>query len=47
MAIPSKIYRARHPVFQTMMDDSAADFDQQDAAWACAFSVLSKALPRR
>ncbi|HXP24682.1 MAG TPA: flagellar basal body rod protein FlgC [Steroidobacteraceae bacterium] len=28
---PSKIYRARHPVFQTMMDDSA-NFDQQDAA---------------
>src|ERR1700689_5579527 len=28
---PSKIYRARHPVFQTMMDDSAANFDQQDA----------------
>jgi len=28
---PSKIYRARHPVFQTMMDDSA-NFGQQDAA---------------
>jgi flagellar basal-body rod protein FlgC len=28
---PSKIYRARHPVFQTMMDDSA-NFDQEDAA---------------
>ena len=28
---PSKIYRARHPVFQTMMDDST-NFDQQDAA---------------
>ncbi len=28
---PSKIYRARHPVFQTMMDNSAANFDQQDA----------------
>ena len=28
---PSKIYRSRHPVFQTMMDDSA-NFDQQDAA---------------
>jgi flagellar basal-body rod protein FlgC len=25
---PSKIYRARHPVFQTMMDNSAAGFDQ-------------------
>jgi len=29
---PSKIYRARHPVFQAMMDDSAASFDQQDAS---------------
>jgi flagellar basal-body rod protein FlgC len=28
---PSKVYRARHPVFQSMMDDSAAGFDQQDA----------------
>ena len=28
---PSKIYRARHPVFQTMMDNSAANFDQEDA----------------
>src|SRR6202020_1300149 len=28
---PSKIYRARHPVFQTMMDDSA-NFGQQDRA---------------
>ena len=28
---PSKIYRARHPVFQTMMDNSAASFDQEDA----------------
>ncbi|HEX3914429.1 MAG TPA: flagellar basal body rod protein FlgC [Steroidobacteraceae bacterium] len=27
---PSKIYRARHPVFQTMMDNSAASFDQDD-----------------
>jgi flagellar basal-body rod protein FlgC len=27
----TKIYRARHPVFQTMMDTSAADFDEQDA----------------
>ncbi len=29
---PSKIYRARHPVFQTMMDNSAANFDEEDAA---------------
>jgi flagellar basal-body rod protein FlgC len=28
---PSKIYRARHPVFQTMMDNSG-NFDQEDAA---------------
>jgi flagellar basal-body rod protein FlgC len=27
----TKIYRARHPVFQTMMDTSAANFDEQDA----------------
>jgi flagellar basal-body rod protein FlgC len=27
----TKIYRARHPVFQTMMDTSAASFDEQDA----------------
>ena len=30
---PSKIYRARHPVFQTMMDNSAASFDQEDAGF--------------
>jgi len=29
---PSKVYRARHPVFQTMMDTSGASFDSQDAA---------------
>jgi len=28
---PSKIYRARHPVFQTMMDTSGSSFDGQDA----------------
>jgi flagellar basal-body rod protein FlgC len=28
---PSKIYRARHPVFQTMMDTSGSNFDVQDA----------------
>jgi flagellar basal-body rod protein FlgC len=27
----TKIYRARHPVFQTMMDESADTFDSQDA----------------
>jgi flagellar basal-body rod protein FlgC len=27
----TKIYRARHPVFQTMMDTSADSFDSQDA----------------
>jgi flagellar basal-body rod protein FlgC len=27
----TKIYRARHPVFQTMMDTSADTFDEQDA----------------
>jgi flagellar basal-body rod protein FlgC len=27
----SKIYRARHPVFQTMMDTSSLSFDGQDA----------------
>ena len=27
----SKIYRARHPVFQTMMDTEAASLDEQDA----------------
>jgi flagellar basal-body rod protein FlgC len=29
---PSKVYRARHPVFQAMMDTSGASFDSQDAA---------------
>jgi flagellar basal-body rod protein FlgC len=28
---PAKVYRARHPVFQTMMDTSAASFNQEDA----------------
>jgi flagellar basal-body rod protein FlgC len=28
---PTKVYRARHPVFQTMMDTSGASFDQTDA----------------
>jgi flagellar basal-body rod protein FlgC len=28
---PSKVYRARHPVFQTMMDESGMNFDSQDA----------------
>jgi flagellar basal-body rod protein FlgC len=27
----TKVYRARHPVFQTMMDTSADSFDEQDA----------------
>jgi flagellar basal-body rod protein FlgC len=27
----TKIYKARHPVFQTMMDDSSTSFDGQDA----------------
>lgn len=27
----SKIYRARHPVFQTVMDSEASSFDEQDA----------------
>jgi flagellar basal-body rod protein FlgC len=27
----TKVYRARHPVFQTMMDTSADSFDSQDA----------------
>ena len=27
----TKVYRAHHPVFQTMMDTSAASFDEQDA----------------
>jgi flagellar basal-body rod protein FlgC len=29
---PSKVYRARHPVFQSMMDTSGASFGQQDAS---------------
>jgi flagellar basal-body rod protein FlgC len=29
---PSKVYRARHPVFQAMMDESGMSFDSQDAA---------------
>jgi flagellar basal-body rod protein FlgC len=29
---PSKVYRARHPVFQTMMDDSALDSDSEDSS---------------
>ena len=28
----SKVYRARHPVFQTMMDTLSTSFDGQDAA---------------
>jgi flagellar basal-body rod protein FlgC len=28
----SKVYRARHPVFQAMMNDANASFDGQDAA---------------
>jgi flagellar basal-body rod protein FlgC len=27
----TKVYRARHPVFQTMLDTSAETFDEQDA----------------
>ena len=27
----TKVYRARHPVFQTMMDESGMSFDSQDA----------------
>ena len=27
----TKVYRARHPVFQTMLDTSAESFDQEDA----------------
>jgi flagellar basal-body rod protein FlgC len=27
----TKIYKARHPVFQTMMDDTATNFDGEDA----------------
>ena len=37
----SKVYRARHPVFQTMMDTSAASFDEQDAG--VGVKVLSPA----
>lgn len=29
---PSKVYRARHPVFQAVMDSSEEAFDGQDAA---------------
>jgi flagellar basal-body rod protein FlgC len=29
---PSKVYRARQPVFQTMMDDSSLDSDGEDAS---------------
>jgi len=28
---PAKVYRARHPVFQTLMDTSGDSFDQEDA----------------
>jgi flagellar basal-body rod protein FlgC len=28
---PTKVYRARHPVFQTLMDTSGDNFDQEDA----------------
>jgi flagellar basal-body rod protein FlgC len=28
---PAKVYRARHPVFQTLMDTSGDSFDAQDA----------------
>ena len=28
----TKVYRARHPVFQAMMDSSSDEFDGQDAA---------------
>ena len=37
---PSKVYRARHPVFQTMMDHSAASFDQEDAGAGAGVRVL-------
>src|ERR1700743_812615 len=42
---PSKIYRARHPVFQTMMDNSAASFDQEDAGVRIMGVVESTAPP--
>jgi flagellar basal-body rod protein FlgC len=29
---PSKVYRARQPVFQTMMDDSSLDSDGEDSS---------------
>ncbi|MFI4889211.1 MAG: flagellar basal body rod protein FlgC [Steroidobacterales bacterium] len=33
---PSKVYRARHPVFQTMLDTSAMDLTDANAAGAAA-----------
>jgi flagellar basal-body rod protein FlgC len=40
---PSKVYRARHPVFQTMMDESASIRRRGLPVWACACSEWWKA----
>lgn len=29
---PTKVYRARHPVFQAMLDDSGTSFDDEDSS---------------
>ena len=43
---PSKVYRARHPVFQTMMDHPPPVSARRMPALACGCSGWSKA-PRR
>jgi flagellar basal-body rod protein FlgC len=46
---PTKVYRARHPVFQAMMDSADSSFDDEDAARGVRVLgiVESKAPPLR
>jgi flagellar basal-body rod protein FlgC len=43
---PTKVYRARHPVFQTMMDTSDADFDGENpSAGVRVLGVVESSAP--
>ena len=43
----SKVYRARHPVFQTMMDSTNSGFDGEDsAAGVRVLGVVESTAPR-
>ena len=43
---PSKVYRARQPVFQTMMDDSALDADgEESSAGVRVLGVIESTTP--